>query len=201
MIKKFVNYMTRKFIDTGIIERDDDEVFAYGLEIITSASINTIFALIIGTVMGRFIESIIFLVSFCIIRQFCGGYHADSNRKCIISFNSIFAISIILGSIIDIEKFSLFFIILTVMNTVSIFVLAPVCHINNPLSNEEYKSNKFKSRLISMFICIVIIIGVQLNLYKYIIYSCLALTWVNLLMIILKISNIIRGKKYEKSSS
>ncbi len=49
-----------------------------------------------------------------------------------------------------------------------------------------------------MFICIAIIIGMQLNLDKYIIYSCLALTWVDLLMIILKVLNTIRGRSMKK---
>mgnify|MGYP001781383664 FL=1 len=49
-----------------------------------------------------------------------------------------------------------------------------------------------------MFICVVIIIVMQLNLDKYIIYSCLVITWVNLLMIILKVLNTIRRRNMKK---
>ena len=49
----------------------------------------TVFLLLFGVMIGKGIETCIFLFSFCWLRRFCGGYHAKmlmygkeaSNRK------------------------------------------------------------------------------------------------------------------------
>lgn len=78
--------------------------------------------------------------------------------------------------------------------------MAPVCNINNPLTNEEYKLNKLKTRFIAILIAVVIIVGTRINLNEYIIYSFIALTLVNLLLIISVVLNNQKGAINEKDS-
>lgn len=97
MIKHLSDRIAYFFIENEIINNDNYEVCSYGLEILISAFINTTLAIIIGIFLRRLVGTIIFLITFCIIRQFSGGYHAKSNRLCICTFISIFTSAIVIA--------------------------------------------------------------------------------------------------------
>ena len=44
----------------------------------------------IGYILNRFKETALFLLCYCPIRQFTGGYHADNYKKCLLSFILIY---------------------------------------------------------------------------------------------------------------
>ena len=46
--------------------------------------------LFIGYILNRFKETALFLLCYCPIRQFTGGYHADNYKKCLLSFILIY---------------------------------------------------------------------------------------------------------------
>ena len=58
------------------------EIYVYGFELIISSIIETGALLLVGFLIGKFVETILFLVSFSSIRFFSGGYHANSYFKC-----------------------------------------------------------------------------------------------------------------------
>lgn len=192
MIKFFSDKVSYFFSSKQIINENDLEICSYGLQIIFSLCINTTISLLIGLLLNKIIYTIIFLVSFCSIRQFSGGFHAKSNRLCIITFTSIFSLSMVFG--IELNKLNTFPIYVMLISTLSflcIYLLAPVCHVNNPLNKNRYKKNKFFSRVISIILFIIILIGcVYTFIYNYIIYISLALFWVSLLLIIQIFINI-----------
>ncbi|MCC0643152.1 MULTISPECIES: accessory gene regulator B family protein [unclassified Clostridioides] len=196
MIKFFSDKVSYFFSSKQIINENDLEICSYGLQIIFSLCINTTISLLIGLLLNKIIYTIIFLVSFCSIRQFSGGFHAKSNRLCIITFTSIFSLSMVFG--IELNKLNTFPIYVMLISTLSflcIYLLAPVCHVNNPLNKNRYKKNKFFSRVISIILFIIILIGcVYTFIYNYIIYISLALFWVSLLLII-QISINIKNKE------
>ncbi|MFF1066181.1 accessory gene regulator ArgB-like protein [Clostridioides difficile] len=191
MIKSCADKIAFLFVLNQVIEKDDLEICSYGLEILLSSIINTLSSLMIGLILGRLIYSIVFLISFCIIRQFSGGYHANSNKNCILIFNSIFFISMVLGIILNNSNpIPLFLVILSSFNFLGIFIFAPVCHANNPLNEIKYKKNKLMSRIISITLFLIILLGCKyLSFYNYVVYTFLALLWINLLLIIQIIIN------------
>ncbi|MFL8801726.1 MULTISPECIES: accessory gene regulator ArgB-like protein [unclassified Clostridioides] len=191
MIKSCSDKIAFLFVLNQVIEKDDLEICSYGLEILLSSILNTLISLIIGLILGKFIYSIVFLISFCTIRQFSGGYHAANNKNCILIFNSIFFISMVLGIILNNSiPIPLFLAILSSFNLLSIFIFAPVCHVNNPLNETKYKKNKLISRVISSTLFLIVFLGCKyLTLYNYVVYTFLALSWINLLLIIQIIIN------------
>ncbi|VIG16489.1 accessory gene regulator protein B [Clostridioides difficile] len=196
MIKFFSDKISYFFSSKQIINENDLEICSYGLQILFSLCINTAISLLIGLLLNKIIYTIIFLVSFCSIRQFSGGFHAKSNKVCIITFISIFSLSMFLGIKLNkLNNLPIYVMLISTLSFLCIYLLAPVCHINNPLDKNRYKKNKFFSRVISVVLLIIIFIGCIYNtFYNYIIYISLALFWVSLLLII-QISINIKNKE------
>ena len=76
------------------------EIYVYGFELIISSIIETGALLLVGFLIGKFVETILFLVSFSSIRFFSGGYHANSYFKC-------FAVTLV--SFITLQQFKKLF--------------------------------------------------------------------------------------------
>ncbi|MDX5701746.1 accessory gene regulator B family protein, partial [Clostridioides difficile] len=67
---KFANILVRN----EVIEDEDFEIYRYGFETLVYFIINISVALLIGIALNKFIQTIIFLVCYCTLRQFTGGY-------------------------------------------------------------------------------------------------------------------------------
>ena len=88
-MRKITARIVHFFIESKVIDETDQEIYEYGLEILSENVMLTVFLLLFGVMIGKGIETCIFLFSFCWLRRFCGGYHAKmlmygkeaSNRK------------------------------------------------------------------------------------------------------------------------
>lgn len=118
----------------------DEEVVEFGLEIILMKIIFATVTVLIGILMNCFLESIIYAVSFSLLRQYGGGYHADSERKCFVLsvlmlFSGIFIIKIS-------ESFDEFLIpaaVITFFSAVYIICAAPIDTSNKRLDADEVR--------------------------------------------------------------
>ena len=63
---------------SSIIQEDDVELYAYGFYILISKLLFLIIALILGVILNLVFESLVFYVSFSIIRAYAGGIHANN---------------------------------------------------------------------------------------------------------------------------
>ena len=86
--KKLASYLCRK----NIIDKDKKEIYQCGYEVLISGLIGFAIVIILGILMNRFIESLLFLGVFVPVRQLTGGYHADSYLKCNIVFTVVFLV-------------------------------------------------------------------------------------------------------------
>ena len=59
-------------------------------------SINISSALIIGLIFGKFFEAAVFIVAYCSLRSFAGGYHAKTPLRCYV-FSVIMLIIVLVG--------------------------------------------------------------------------------------------------------
>ena len=113
MIEKCADYIAFYLVKNGLIEQDKMAIYKYGYEILISNIINISVALIVGAIFSEFIESIIFLMVFAIMRKYCGGYHANTYLKCeIIFFLNTVCIMILAKTNIHLELMWLYAIIL-----------------------------------------------------------------------------------------
>ncbi|CEN76367.1 accessory gene regulator protein B [[Clostridium] sordellii] len=192
MIKSYANKVTSFLVDNNYVDsyKYEYDVYLYGFEILIASMINVITTLIIGLLFNKFIYSVIFLACYCPLRQFSGGYHANSYLKCCLTFVVIFIITIFIANNINNIDFRHILLIFSIFNFLSISILGPIEHINNPITDIERNKYKRNSKLISTIITIFITVSSGFKItYEFSIYSSLALFWINIMMVLAIIKN------------
>ncbi|MDX5644880.1 accessory gene regulator B family protein [Clostridioides difficile] len=186
---KFANILVRN----EVIEDEDFEIYRYGFETLVYFIINISVALLIGIALNKFIQTIIFLVCYCTLRQFTGGYHARNYTECTITFALIYISIILVTKNIDIYKFKYILILLLLLSTVIIHKVAPLEHRNKPLSIYEKKNYRNIIKKITLSISIVFTISLIINIMsEYIIYSSLAVFLITILLLVQIIINFFK---------
>lgn len=155
-----MNYITELIVQFmlkhSVIEAEDAEIYKFGFNQLIFISINLITTVIIGILFSMLFESIIFLVSYTVVRVYAGGYHAKTQFRCYI-ISSLFIVLALLGvRYINWEGFAS--IIAITIAAVIIFKLSPVETKNKPLDDIETKIYKTKSRqrIVTIYaLCIV----------------------------------------------
>lgn len=143
-----MNYITDLIVQFmlkhGIIEAEDAEIYQFGFNQLMFIAINLTTTVIIGIVFSMLFESVIFLVSYMVVRVYAGGYHAKTQFRCYI-ISSIFIVLALMGVEYIIWEGFASIIAITIASMV-IFKLSPVETKNKPLDEIETKIYKAKSR-------------------------------------------------------
>lgn len=186
MIKSSANKVTsflyyNNYIDTDKYEYD---VYLYGFESMIALILNTVSILLIGLLFDRFMHTVVFLLCYFPLRQYTGGYHADTYEKCFLTFVVIFIATIFIANNLGNEGIKPLIILFSVINWTSICLLSPVDHINNILEEEDKIKYKKKARLIATLVLLFIFVS-----KNYFIYSAFSLFWINILLNVALIKN------------
>lgn len=150
MIRKISEKILNYLINSKVISDTEDnrDYFQYGIEITISSLLNIILILGIGIVIHSMIESIIFLICFILLRQFTGGFHADTYFKCNLSFCIVFSIVLVLYYTTA-QYLSTYISILITFVCVSIILAkCPIEHINKPIPNNRKIIHKILAALL-----------------------------------------------------
>lgn len=179
MVKSSANKVTSFLYYNNYIDSDkyDYEVYLYGFESLIAVILNIISILLIGLVFDRFMHTIVFLACYCPLRQFTGGYHADTYEKCFFTFVIIFIGTILIANNLSDIGLKPLIILFSVLNWISICLLSPVQHFNKPLTDIEKIKYKKNARLISSVVLLFILVS-----KNYFIYSAFALFWINIML-------------------
>ncbi len=185
MTHTMAGFISSILVKNKLIEEEDSIFYQYGFEILIDTVLQTILMLIIGILLGKPMETLVFLIIFTSIRRYSGGYHADSKLKCTLVSTFVMLISI---------EFPIFFtnrvsyIIGAILSIITIWVFAPVEHVNRPLTDEAKKHCRIYSRILTVLTAIAILV---LNIYKpeYAYTASLSLFMVAILIIVQKGGN------------
>lgn len=144
MISHISEQMLQYLLKSCVINDSDEEkeYYRYGIEITISSLLNIILIIGIGIIFRNVFESIIFLSFFMLIRQFTGGYHADTYFKCNLSFCISF-ISVLIMYHSTYEKITISLsVYISILCVAIILFLCPIENVNKPIP--KYKRNFFK---------------------------------------------------------
>lgn len=158
-------------------------VYKYGIEITLSSLLNFILIVSIGIITGYFFESLLFLLCFVPLRQYTGGYHANTYFKCNLYFCVCFAI---LLAIYTLTKASCSALCVTGINLFSVFSIGYFCPIENKnkkVADKDKKKFKIIAVIISSVVSIVSIILTIFNVEYGILISYTVLLVVVLIYI------------------
>lgn len=142
MLNRAANSLANKLVKKGIIQAGDYEVYRFGIETGFLKGLHLLSYAILGLLLGKLPQLIVFLIAFIPLREYSGGYHASTKLKCyIVSCTAIFSMLIILG--LFPEAYYGASIYLAIFSGVLLLFLVPVEAIAKPMDDSEkiyYKS-------------------------------------------------------------
>lgn len=156
MIAKLAKSTAHFFYEKNIVKQEDEEVYAYGMELLYSSIFNILLAVLISVVANTFLQTTIFAVAFAILRQYIGGYHAKTHFGCMSILTVVLIIFSILSKHIPINSEILISIISTAVSVILVILFAPVEHPNKPLSDND-KIRLRKNSIFCIFLILLII--------------------------------------------
>ena len=161
----------------------------YEIEIIIATAVNIMSILLVGLIFGAVIESIIFFITFAVLRSSSGGYHANTYFKCNLVLVANVVMVLLIYNIVQNSSVLLAFGILVNLITLTVtYFVVPVESENKPLTNSQKKKLKAKYLIIEI-ICIVLWVILVLADIRYSVMISLSLTSVTLSLIKFKMRN------------
>ena len=137
MIHNLSQKITSTFIHHRIIDAEDREVYIYSFELLLSAVINLAVVVLLIGLTGQVAGGVAFVLTFLVLRQSAGGYHASSHFFCILSFTVIFSLFLAVTTFLP-PLYYLPVILGSLAVGIPVIVrTAPVAHVNKPLTEAE----------------------------------------------------------------
>ncbi len=185
MINKISKNVAVFFIKKNLIQEDEIDIYIYGLQLIISSILGISIILFFGIISEHLTDSLIFLFCFIILRQYSGGYHANSYLKCNLYFITIFILTEAVVLYTQLDYIDALTVGLVCISFVIILRIAPIDNKNKKLSNSQKIKNK-KITLIIFIILITISIFMKKNEVNYYYNIAVTMFSVAALMIIQK---------------
>ena len=147
------------YIEKNIISSDMKSVYVYGISLIINDIIDFAVILIPAIIAQRFIYGVAFLLTFCITRIRCGGFHAKKSWICA----GVMLLTFILICLCIELTTSIYGVILNVIIN-SILIMLPIIPIENPNkkldADVKQKNKKIGIIVTSLFAMLSIVLTV-----------------------------------------
>lgn len=158
MLHKLAETLTDKLYQSCKLEEAKKPIYVYGFELTLSTASSMVSILIISACLSIFSSGVLFLVSFCSLRLFSGGYHAKTYGRCFILTNGVYLATI--GCVFLVEKLlqhtALSFLgaALLIFSVITILTFAPMKNKHHPLSPKRYMRNRKIADTLSV-VCLI----------------------------------------------
>lgn len=171
MVTKISSKTVDLLVNKNFIDEDDKAIYHYGAIQLFTNLFTLGIIIVIASIVNMMVESIVYIVTFMLIRMFAGGYHANTRNKCTALTIAVYVVNIMSIAIFtDIITKPMVYIG-TITCFCIIFLVGPVDHKYKPMSKEKYKGRKKIVRRISLLLTIVIIGFSMMNVQKSIVCS------------------------------
>ena len=140
MLNKTAVRLAKKLLLLQIITEEVFDIYVYGLELLLSFFFSSSVIVIIGAILGRVIETLVFLLVFALLRSFTGGYHANSYLMCSIVTFSTYGVVLLLSELFALPLIA--YIVLAIFGGVLVLAFVPIEHPNKRISDSQKKKYK-----------------------------------------------------------
>ena len=172
MIAKLAKSTAYFFVEKQVVKKEDEEVYAYGMELLYSSILNIALAAIIAIITNTVYPTAAFLTAFIVIRQYIGGYHAKTHLGCMSILAVVLFCFAVLSRYIPTECEILISMPAIGLSMFLILKFAPVEHPNKPLTDKE-KSRLRKSGIAFTVFILVLVMSVFTSTRRYGMYISL----------------------------
>ena len=143
MLNKTACFMAKRLLQSQIIQQDSYDVYVYGFELLLAFLLSTSLVILIGIIIKKIAETIVFLTVFIFLRSFSGGYHANKYYICIIGTICVYIAVILLASFLHVNTVMYGFLV--VIGFVMLYILAPVENPNKKITMKKKRLYKWIS--------------------------------------------------------
>lgn len=157
--------LTNYFVSKKLIPYEKMEIYNYGFKLMLSDIINFSIIMLLGVLLNRVLDGLVYLVVLCSIRRFSGGFHAKTFWLCRLSMIITFLLILTLVdflSFITISPLTSVFINIVLLLFIAVF--SPVKHPNKKLNSKQIKKNKYNAILVTILWTTLSVFLIYLNI-------------------------------------
>lgn len=141
-----IHILAKKIVEFALVNSsieqcnlEEKQVYYYGTEITISSVLNILIVFVISIVLDDIAEGFLFLLVFISIRQFTGGYHADSYLKCNMIFAACYLVVLTLYHFLPNQHLSWIQIVLLLAETIFLFWFCPIANKSKPIHSNQQR--------------------------------------------------------------
>lgn len=170
-----ISKLSEKAVDVlsvhNYIAQDEKELYVYGFFMLFSKAFFFLLTVIYGVLFGIVLESILFYITFIVIRGYAGGVHASKESTCTICTS--LAMLLCVAAIRACMELSLITVplFLLALSTICILLLSPLDSAEKRLTEEEKKEYQKKSHVFTALILLAAILALICGLTR-LFYPC-----------------------------
>lgn len=147
-MEQFVNGVGQRFVRNEALSEDALDVFIYGLDVLIFNLASIIAILLCGLAIGHFRETVLCLLAYSPLQTIGGGYHAKTHFRCCITTLTGWAVAMLI--ITYLPNVGVMFLMGT--GILSVFLHAPIEHVNAPMSFGHKRKMQRLARILCMLI-------------------------------------------------
>lgn len=151
MLNKIATKITKTMLVHKIIAEDMVDIYVYGFELLLSFLFNTTIIMIAGILLGRLLQTLMFLLIFVLLRSFTGGYHAKTYGVCTLVTFLVYG-GVLLFSALFVPSL-LFYGVLAIVGVALLLALVPIEHPNKKITDK--KKRKYKHISLVLFLIFI----------------------------------------------
>ncbi|MBR5961506.1 MAG: accessory gene regulator B family protein [Clostridia bacterium] len=144
-------------ISNGVIDERDREKYDYCYEVLLASALNIVSVALIGLATGFLAQTVCFMLVFALLKNTAGGYHAGSHLACFAGTIGTFLLYRLIAALIPVSVLPTVAAVFAIFAGITVFLLAPVGTENKPLGRRQKGQLKEDSRLLILFLCIVVL--------------------------------------------
>lgn len=155
LLDRLIKLSTNYLINNNAVNEDDRDIYEYGFHAFYSNIIDITSIVILSVWLKQVPQTILYHISFVIMRSVAGGFHAKTRLRCFVMSTSVWLISLwAIDNLIN----PVSYILLSLASAILVWTFAPVEHPNSPFSESKRIKMNIKSRVFSTLLLIIVCI-------------------------------------------
>ena len=157
MIQIISEEISLRLVSNKIISIENRKYYTYGIELVLNNFIILLSIALISVLTKNIFISLIYVVTYCSIRNYVGGYHCKTHIKCYCTTLSLYLLMLFFNYYLSYNRLIVSFCLVAIATPI-IYIFTPVNYGNESITEDERKKYRIKSIIlitISLFIYIL----------------------------------------------
>ncbi len=159
-LNKLALKTVHRLINVGLIEKDDEVIYLYQVEVLFLKIIGILLIAIVGVFAEKYIETIVFYITFSSLRAYTNGYHSKNYIICLAESAITYILICQVVSVIFMKNLLLLHS-LTFIAMIVIYALSPVNSDEIMLSKKEIAEHKQTLKYILIIYLLIVMMVVN----------------------------------------